>query len=90
LFLVAGRGLVFIEAFRNGTPVITSDRGTLPEPVGLGITGFTFDLNNIEHELGVSILTYQRVNDKTLIRRVCLDEYLTNYSLSRYYKKYGQ
>jgi glycosyltransferase involved in cell wall biosynthesis len=83
-----GFGLVVIEAFRNGTPVITSNRGALPELVDRGITGFTFDLNNIEHELGVAISTYQRITDKTSMRRACLDDYVTNYSLSRYLKKY--
>lgn len=40
-----GFGLVAIEAMRNGTPVIASNRGALPELVQHGKTGYVFDLN---------------------------------------------
>jgi glycosyltransferase involved in cell wall biosynthesis len=45
-----GFGLVAIEAMRAGTAVIASNRGSLPELVEHGITGFIFGLN--ENDLG--------------------------------------
>ena len=45
-----GFGLVAIEAMRNGTAVIVSNRGALPELVEDGKTGHVFDLD--EGDLG--------------------------------------
>jgi glycosyltransferase involved in cell wall biosynthesis len=45
-----GFGLVTIEAMRAGTAVIASNRGSLPELVEHGITGYIFDLD--ENDLG--------------------------------------
>jgi glycosyltransferase involved in cell wall biosynthesis len=44
--LFEGFGSPLIEAMASGTPVITSDRGSLPEVVGEA--GFVFDPHNIE------------------------------------------
>jgi len=83
-----GFGLVVIEAFRNGTPVITSNRGALPELIEVGVTGFTFDFNNMDHELSDTISCYQSIIDKPSMRRACFNEYLANYSLSKYLENY--
>ena len=45
-----GFGLVAIEAMRAGTAVIASNRGSLPELVEHGITGYIFNLD--ETDLG--------------------------------------
>ena len=45
-----GFGLVAIEAMRAGTAVIASDRGSLPELVEDGVSGFIFHLD--ENDLG--------------------------------------
>ena len=39
-------GLVVAEAYRNGTPVLTSDRGALPDLVDEGVTGFVVPLDH--------------------------------------------
>ena len=39
-----GFGIVVIEAMRNGIAVVASDRGTLPEIVDDGVSGYIFDL----------------------------------------------
>ena len=41
-----GFGLVAIEAMRNGTPVLASDRGALPEVLDGGAAGILFDPEN--------------------------------------------
>jgi glycosyltransferase involved in cell wall biosynthesis len=83
-----GFGLVVIEAFRNGTPVITSDRGALPELINDGVTGFAFNFNEIDSELKKAISSFQRLADKPLMRRKCFEEYEKNYSLNKYLDKY--
>ncbi|GAA4874841.1 hypothetical protein GCM10023333_04950 [Ferrimonas pelagia] len=40
-----GFGLVVLESYRNGTPVLVSNRGALPGLVDEGITGHVFDLS---------------------------------------------
>lgn len=40
---IEGFGLVAVEALRNGTPVIASRRGGLPELIEDGVSGFLFD-----------------------------------------------
>lgn len=42
-----GFGLVAIEAMKNGVPVISSDRGALPEINVDGETGYVFDIDNL-------------------------------------------
>ncbi|WP_171033114.1 glycosyltransferase family 4 protein [Qipengyuania marisflavi] len=46
-----GFGLVVPEAYRNGTPVLVSDRGALPDLVESGATGVVFPLDRIEEHL---------------------------------------
>jgi glycosyltransferase involved in cell wall biosynthesis len=58
-------GLVLIEAMANGTPVIAFRRGSVPEIVEPGVTGFIVD--NIEE--AVAAIAPARALDRLAIRR---------------------
>jgi len=84
-----GFGLVVIEAFRNGTPVIASNKGALPELVGHEKTGYILDFNTFEVGLLRSISNINNLEgvfeDLSI---ACLDEYQSKYTLSKYLISY--
>lgn len=75
-----GFGLVVAEALRNGTPVLCSDRGALPDLVAEGETGHVFHLDS-------SSLTERLVTlDKSSLRAMrpaCRTAYDTRFSVDR-------
>lgn len=48
-----GFGIVAIEALRNKKPVISSNRGALPEIIQHGVNGYIFDFDNKEELVGI-------------------------------------
>lgn len=61
-----GFGLVVAEAYRNGTPVITSNRGALPELVTEKSTGMVFDLDKISSSLPDCIASFELLDRNEL------------------------
>lgn len=61
-----GFGLVVLEAYRNGTPVICSDRGALPELIEEGLTGFVFSLEDIEGSLEWALAKLESMDARQL------------------------
>jgi glycosyltransferase involved in cell wall biosynthesis len=58
-------GLVMIEAMANGTPVVALRRGSVPEIVDKGVTGFVVDSDD-----GAVAAVPQAVTlDRTVVRR---------------------
>lgn len=81
-------GLVIIEAFSAGTPVIAPDLKAFNELIDHGETGFLFDLDNIRQ-----ILPYleKLEKDKDLARRMCRNArvtYLKKYAPDTHYNRY--
>ncbi|HZP43875.1 MAG TPA: glycosyltransferase family 4 protein [Candidatus Binatia bacterium] len=68
-------GLVLIEAFACGTPVIARRRGSVPEIVTDGVTGF---LCETEEEMARAVA---RVS--TLSRRACRDDFERRFTVAR-------
>jgi len=58
-------GLAMIEAMANGTPIIAFNRGSVPEIVEPGVTGFIVD--NIEE--AVAAIPLAKALDRSTIRR---------------------
>jgi glycosyltransferase involved in cell wall biosynthesis len=58
-------GLVVIEAMANGTPVIGFGRGSVPEIIDHGVTGFI--VNNVDE--AVAAIPHAKALDRTAIRR---------------------
>lgn len=83
-----GFGLVVVEAYRNGTPVIVSNRGALPELVEQGLSGFVFDFDDFENALGTSLKDLSSITDRRSINEFCHSKYLESYSLPGYIDKY--
>ncbi|WP_193747615.1 glycosyltransferase family 4 protein [Leisingera sp. ANG-M7] len=76
-----GFGLVVAEAMRNGTPVICSDRGALPDLVRENETGHIFALD--ETALCNCLLSLKK-NDLRAMRSACLETYKTRFSMERF------
>lgn len=72
-----GFGLVVAEAFRNGTPVIASRKGALPEIVSEGKTGFLFDLESAPQSLLIAIQRLEQ-SDSANLSKNCRSEYESN------------
>ena len=80
-------GMVNIEAFINGKPVIASNIGGIPEIVENNINGLLFEPGNVE-QLRECILRYW--NNPQLVIDHGINAYQTatkNYTESVYYKK---
>ncbi|HEX5169682.1 MAG TPA: glycosyltransferase family 4 protein [Cyclobacteriaceae bacterium] len=73
-------GLSVVEAMMCGTPVIASDRGSMPELIVDGATGFL--VNNIE-EGASAVKKLEQINPKT-----CRDHACHNFSLQRMIDEY--
>lgn len=75
-----GFGLVVAEAFRNGTPVLVSERGALPDLLEEGVTGHVFSLE------GDDLLNRLLTLDKSSLhamRPACRALYERRYSMPR-------
>lgn len=83
-----GFGLVVIEAYRNGTPVLVSNRGALPELVEEGVTGYVFDFENMDDELNLAISDLTLSNRSGCLYEKCYKSYKLNYSLECYLSRY--
>ncbi|GHB09885.1 glycosyltransferase family 4 protein [Salinicola rhizosphaerae] len=74
-----GFGLVVLEAYRNATPVICSNRGALPELVANGETGFVFDFDDFSASLGEAVAAFE-ASDQPAMRQRCRDCYERDFS----------
>lgn len=83
-----GFGLVVIEAYRNGTPVIASDRGALPELVKEGVTGYIFPFDRFDAGLSSRLNELSSRGDIEKMYESCFREYVNYYSIDSYVKKY--
>jgi glycosyltransferase involved in cell wall biosynthesis len=83
-----GFGLVVIESYRNGTPVLTSNRGALPELVKEGQTGFCFNIEEINTALPSCLSDFNRI-DMQVMSNNCLLEYKSKYTLPIYLADYA-
>jgi glycosyltransferase involved in cell wall biosynthesis len=83
-----GFGLVVIEAYRNGTPVIASDRGALPELVKEGVTGYIFPFDRFDTGLSSRLNELPSRGDVEKMYESCFKEYVDHYSIEGYVKKY--
>ncbi|MBH3432027.1 MULTISPECIES: glycosyltransferase [Pseudomonas] len=79
-----GFGICVIEAFRNATPVIASNRGALPNIVQHNINGIIFDLSAENLKCAIT----QAANLELLRLRQCaLDTYIRNYTPQTFTQK---
>lgn len=78
-----GFGLVVAEAFRNGTPVVGSDRGALPTLITHGETGYIFSLDE-----AVLAQLLQTIDKKDLhgMRDKCMQAYKQRFSIDNFYQ----
>lgn len=83
-----GFGLVAIEAFRNGTPVIASDRGALPELVTHAVTGYTFEFDDFDASLRRSMNLLSQTDDLVSMYENCYMEYVKSYSNISYIDRF--
>ncbi|WP_110656170.1 glycosyltransferase family 4 protein [Salinicola halimionae] len=74
-----GFGLVVLEAYRNGTPVICSNRGALPELVSHGETGFVFDFDDFAASLATVMTKFDECDQQVMGQR-CRDCYERDFS----------
>lgn len=79
-----GFGLVVAEAFRNGTPVIASDRGALPYLVEAGKTGEVFQLS-VENL--TKLLKNSNKTNLRQMRQACRSAYEERFSPLRFKKE---
>lgn len=86
-------GIVVVEAYARGTPVIASHRGALPSLVREGVTGWLFDPRD-ENGLARLVRRAIREPDKLAsMRAACQDaaqEYTLERVVSRYLELYDQ
>jgi glycosyltransferase involved in cell wall biosynthesis len=73
-------GLVMIEALAVGTPVIAFRRGSTPEVLEDGVTGFVVD------DIGAAVRAVERVGE--LDRRRCREEFERRFSAPRMARDY--
>lgn len=75
-----GLPLVVLEALRNGTPVLVSDRSSMSALVERGVTGFSSTLNVKEFS---KVLIEQNKKDLSAMRPACLALFSKRYHASR-------
>lgn len=83
-------GLVAIEAFRNGTPVLASDRGALPHIVEDGVTGYVVPLavkSITEAIINLDVAEIREMGDNC--NRVFNDRYHYKRLTSEYFNLYN-
>ncbi|WIX34576.1 glycosyltransferase family 4 protein [Salinicola sp. JS01] len=74
-----GFGLVVLEAYRNATPVICSNRGALPELVRDGETGQVFDFDDFAPSLDAALARFE-AGDREAMGRRCRERYEREFS----------
>ncbi len=79
-------GLVLIEAMANGTPVIAFGRGSVPEIIDHGVTGFVVD--NVDE--AVAAIPLARALDRIAIRRRFEDRFSVERMARDYVSLYGE
>src|SRR5258707_268218 len=79
-------GLVLIEAMANGTPVIAFGRGSVPEIIDHGVTGFVVD--NVDE--AVAAIPLARALDRIAIRRLFEERFSVKRMARDYVSLYGE
>ncbi len=79
-------GLAMIEAMANGTPVIAFRRGSVPEIVEPGVTGFIVD--SIDE--AVAAIPLAKALDRTVIRRRFEERFSVERMAHDYLEVYGE
>ena len=79
-------GLAVIEAMANGTPVIAFRRGSVPEIVDEGVTGFVVD--SIEE--AVATIPFAKALDRSVIRRRFEERFSAERMASDYVTLYSE
>jgi glycosyltransferase involved in cell wall biosynthesis len=79
-------GLVLVEAMANGTPVIAFGRGSVPEIVDPGVTGFI--VNDIDE--AVAAVPLARALDRSAIRRRFEEQFSVKRMAHDYLALYGE
>ena len=79
-------GLVLIEAMANGTPVIAFGRGSVPEIIDHGVTGFVVD--NVDE--AVAAIPLASALDRIVIRRRFEDRFSVERMARDYVSLYGE
>src|SRR5712671_6836643 len=79
-------GLVLIEAMANGTPVIAFGRGSVPEIIDHGVTGFVVD--NVDE--AVAAIPLARALDRIVVRRRFEDRFSVERMARDYVSLYGE
>ncbi len=74
-----GFGLVVAESYRNGTPVIASDRGALPDLVDNDVTGYLLDIDDVANSLPAVLIKLNRA-DWGEVSSQCLAAYKLRFS----------
>jgi glycosyltransferase involved in cell wall biosynthesis len=79
-------GLVMIEAMANGTPVIAFRRGSVPEIIEHGVTGFIVD----DVDEAVRAIPLAKTLDRSVIRRQFEKRFTVERMARDYLKLYGE
>ena len=79
-------GLVLVEAMANATPMIAFGRGSVPEIIDDGVTGFIVD--NVEE--AVAAIPLARALDRSLIRRRFEERFSVGRMTRDYVSLYGE
>jgi glycosyltransferase involved in cell wall biosynthesis len=79
-------GLVIIEAMANGTPVIAFGRGSVPEIIDHGITGFV--VQSVEE--AVAAIPLAKALDRSAIRRRFEERFSVERMARDYVSLYGK
>jgi len=76
--------MVLIEAMANGTPVIAYDRGSVPEIITQGKTGFIVHnikqaVHAVENLHRISRTTCRKTFENSFTARIMAEKYVSNY-----------
>ncbi|MEZ4720937.1 MAG: glycosyltransferase family 4 protein [Flavobacteriales bacterium] len=75
-----GMPMTVIESFSQGTPVITSNHGALPEIVSHGNTGWLFTPNDPKSLIESVHSAFKATDSVESMRISCFEEYMNKYS----------
>lgn len=79
-----GFGLIVPEAYRNGTPVLTSNVGALPDLVEVGKTGFVYDGSSSQL---ADILQGLDKSQLVAMRPACRQAYEDRFTVERFHRE---